>query len=144
MQHTAPLHEFLCWAAAVPPQATISQESAAEEPPLSALQLLDLPGMPGGGQGGTTAPAASPSSVDDVLAEVDAALAAAEVAMARGHSPYPATINSLGAGLDVRGDSSSSVVSGETPPSTAAAARTRAGANQARATHATVSLAGRP
>lgn len=129
--------------AALLSQATIPQESAAEEPPLSVLQLLELPGMAGGGEGGTAAPAAAPASVDDVLAEVDAALAAAEAAMARGRSPSPATLKTLGAGGGLAGGSSSSIVSGDTPPLPPAAGAGRGG-NHSRMAHATVSLAAGP
>ncbi|KAL4458469.1 hypothetical protein ABPG75_013334 [Micractinium tetrahymenae] len=103
--------------------ATISQESATEEVSLPALQLLELPGMP---DSGAAAQAARPQSVDDVLADVDAALAAAEAAMARGCSPSPATLNSLGVGRGLAGGSSSSIGSGDTP---AAAAGGQSGGN---------------
>lgn len=78
--------------------ATISQESAAEEAPGSALQLpsLTLLGLPGGqGNGSAAAPA---KSVDDVLDEVDAALAAAEEAIVRGRTPSSAAWHQGGAG----------------------------------------------
>jgi hypothetical protein len=65
-------------------QATISQESAAEETPLQLLRGLQLPGLDAADG---EAAAAGPRSVDDVLADVDAALQAAEEAMERGRSP---------------------------------------------------------
>lgn len=73
-------------------QATISQESAAEEPAGATLQMrgLVLPwltGSEGGGGGGEGAPTSAVKSVDEVLAEVDSALQAAEEAMERGRSP---------------------------------------------------------
>lgn len=72
--------------------ATISQESAAEEPAGATLQMrgLVLPwltGSEGGGGGGEGAPTSAVKSVDEVLAEVDSALQAAEEAMERGRSP---------------------------------------------------------
>ena len=71
-------------------QATISQESAAEEAPLQLLRGLQLPGLDAGGGGADgEAAAAGPQSVDEVLADVDAALQAAEEAMERGRSPSP-------------------------------------------------------
>lgn len=77
----------LCLAA----QATISQESAAEEPSAAMLQLRGL-GLEGNGWGG----GGEPQSVDEVLAEVDAALAAAEEALERGRSPSPPAWPSMG------------------------------------------------
>ncbi len=67
-------------------QATISQESAAEEPPAAALRGLGLPGLEDETEGSGAPPA---QSVDEVLAEVDAALAAAEAAVAKGRTPSP-------------------------------------------------------
>lgn len=79
-----------------PPQATISQESAAEEPAGPAFQLrgLGLPelGSEGEVSGGGGAPE---QSADEVLAEVEAALAEAAEALERGRSPSPPAWSSL-------------------------------------------------
>ncbi|KAL4418649.1 hypothetical protein ABPG77_011399 [Micractinium sp. CCAP 211/92] len=123
--------------------ATISQESAAEEPPLTSLQLLELSGMAHEGEGSAAEPAPPPASVDDVLAEVDAALAAADAAMARGRSPSPVALNSFGEGRGVAGGSSSSFVSGDTPAA-ASGPGARSGGNHARMAHATISIVTRP
>jgi hypothetical protein len=86
-------------------QAALSQESAAEETQPASLQAhgLALPWLVGGGGGGGDAdvaanagPAASAAkTADEVLAEVDAALAAAEEAMERGRNPSLAAWHSV-------------------------------------------------
>ena len=86
-------------------QATISQESAAEEAPAASLSMPPL-GV-GEAEGGDEGPEVR--SVDEVLADVDAALAAAEEALARGRSPSSAAWAST---ARPGGGSSSSTASG--------------------------------
>lgn len=116
-------------------QATISQESAAEEPPATALRVLELPGLDGE-EGGSMAGAPPPKSVDDVLGEIDAALAAAEAGLEKGRSPSPPAwaSPSLGHG----GSSGSVAANGASPspsPSASAASVAAARPAAARATH---------